>query len=135
MEGGGDRPMPCFTASARICFASLGLFNAEPIILPVNSPATLAGIPANPPPNIPNTAALSGKRQVKHTKEMGRHVWAVPQYGTPWTEEQRKNFLLNYWIPCIERLSIRYRRPYNMRHTYATMMLMAGMTPAFCARQ
>ena len=27
------------------------------------------------------------------------------------------------------------RRSYNMRHSYATAMLMAGMTPAFCARQ
>lgn len=32
-------------------------------------------------------------------------------------------------------MGIRYRRPYNMRHTYATAMLMAGMTPAFCAKQ
>ncbi|MDH0522508.1 hypothetical protein ACOTEK_25870 [Achromobacter xylosoxidans] len=32
-------------------------------------------------------------------------------------------------------LGIRYRRPYNIRHTYATMMLMAGMRPAFCAKQ
>ena len=32
-------------------------------------------------------------------------------------------------------LGIRYRRPYNLRHTYATIMLMAGMNPAFCARQ
>jgi integrase len=30
---------------------------------------------------------------------------------------------------------MRYRPPYNTRHTYATMMLMAGMTPAFCAKQ
>jgi integrase len=30
---------------------------------------------------------------------------------------------------------MRYRPPYNTRHTYATMMLMAGMTPAFCATQ
>lgn len=30
---------------------------------------------------------------------------------------------------------IRYRRPYNMTHCYATAMLMAGMTPAFCAKQ
>jgi len=35
----------------------------------------------------------------------------------------------------IKRLGIRYRRPYNMRHNYATAMLMAGMTPAFCAKQ
>lgn len=33
------------------------------------------------------------------------------------------------------RLGIRYRRPYTMRHTYATRMLMEGVKPAFCARQ
>ena len=30
---------------------------------------------------------------------------------------------------------LRYRKPYNTRHSYATMMLMAGITPAFCAAQ
>ena len=35
----------------------------------------------------------------------------------------------------MKALGIRYRPPYNTRHTYATMMLMAGMTPAFCAKQ
>ena len=30
---------------------------------------------------------------------------------------------------------MRYRPPYNTRHSYATAMLMAGMTPAFCAGQ
>ena len=38
-------------------------------------------------------------------------------------------------MPVIRRLCIRYRPPYNTRHTYATMMLMSGMKPAFCARQ
>jgi integrase len=40
-----------------------------------------------------------------------------------------------YWRPALTRLGIRYRSPYETRHTYATMMLMAGMTPAFCAKQ
>ena len=44
-------------------------------------------------------------------------------------------FTRPYWIPAFEKLSIRYRQPYNTRHTYATLMLMAGMNPAFCARQ
>ena len=30
---------------------------------------------------------------------------------------------------------IRYRRPNNVRHTYATIMLMAGMNHSFCAKQ
>ena len=37
--------------------------------------------------------------------------------------------------PCLKRLGIRYRSPYETRHTYATMMLMQGVTPAFAARQ
>ncbi len=35
----------------------------------------------------------------------------------------------------LRRDGLRYRRPYNTRHSYATMMLMSGMTPAFCAAQ
>ena len=37
--------------------------------------------------------------------------------------------------PCLKRLGIRYRPPYNTRHTYASMLLMAGMKPAYCAGQ
>ncbi|MFU1980175.1 Arm DNA-binding domain-containing protein [Bordetella hinzii] len=81
-----------------------------------------------------NSRALAAlNRQAKHTRMVGEHVWHDPRYGTPWTEERA--FRRSYWTPCLKRLGIRYRRPYNMRHTYATMMLMAGMTPAFCARQ
>lgn len=40
-----------------------------------------------------------------------------------------------WWRPCLKRLGIRYRSPYETRHTYASMMLMAGMKPAFCAGQ
>ncbi len=81
-----------------------------------------------------NSRALRAiNRQAKHTRITGDHVWSAPRSGIPWKSEQV--FRRHYWIPCLKRLGIRYRRPYNMRHTYATMMLMAGMTPAFCARQ
>jgi integrase len=40
-----------------------------------------------------------------------------------------------YWEPALKKLGLRYRSPYQTRHTYATMMLMAGMTPAFAAKQ
>ncbi|QII84207.1 DUF3596 domain-containing protein [Bordetella hinzii] len=81
-----------------------------------------------------NSRSLAAiNRQAKHTRIAGEYVWLDPRYGTPWTDEQA--FRRGFWTPCLKRLGIRYRRPYNMRHTYATMMLMAGMTPAFCARQ
>jgi integrase len=81
-----------------------------------------------------NSRALAAvNRQAKHTRIAGEHVWIDPRYGTPWEDERA--FRRSYWTPTLKRLGIRYRRPYNMRHTYATMMLMAGMTPAFCAKQ
>ena len=78
-------------------------------------------------------AAAAMQRQRKHSQIAGQHVWLDPRYGTPWREE--RGFRRSYWEPCLKRLGIRYRPPNNMRHSYARMMLMAGMTPAFCAKQ
>ncbi len=60
-------------------------------------------------------------------------VFLDPRYGEIWHDED--SFRRTYWVPLLKRLGMRYRRPYNMRHSYATAMLMAGMTPAFCAKQ
>ncbi|MCY1358824.1 Tyrosine recombinase XerC [compost metagenome] len=43
--------------------------------------------------------------------------------------------LHHQWRPALKALGIRYRPPYNCRHTYATMCLMSGMNPAFIAQQ
>ncbi len=48
---------------------------------------------------------------------------------------QQTSDLHHQWRPTLKALGIRYRPPYNARHTYATMCLMAGMTPAFIAKQ
>ncbi|MDD0814251.1 tyrosine-type recombinase/integrase [Curvibacter sp. HBC28] len=76
-------------------------------------------------------AALARQRQ--HTLAAGATVFQDPRYGKAWDDERA--FRRSYWTPTLKRLGIRYRRPYNMRHTYATAMLMAGMNPAFCAKQ
>jgi integrase len=81
-----------------------------------------------------NSRALAAlQRQRKHTQVVGAHVFLDPRYGTAWLEERA--FRRSFWEPTLKRLAIRYRPPYNTRHSYATMMLMAGMRPAFCARQ
>ncbi|MEZ5556910.1 tyrosine-type recombinase/integrase, partial [Haliea sp.] len=36
---------------------------------------------------------------------------------------------------ALKKLGIRHRRAYNTRHSYATMLLMAGVNPAFVASQ
>lgn len=76
-------------------------------------------------------AALQAQRE--HTQLAGGAVFLDPRYGEPWNEERA--FRRSYWTPTLKLLGIRYRRPYNCRHTYATAMLMAGVTPAFAARQ
>jgi integrase len=81
-----------------------------------------------------NSRALGAlKRQKAHTYLANSYVFLDPRYGEPWKEERA--FRRSFWTPALKALGIRYRRPYNMRHTYATMMLMAGMKPAWCAKQ
>lgn len=75
------------------------------------------------------------ERQKAHTFMRDREgfVFLDPRVDRPW---ERVDFVRRYyWMPTLQRLGIRYRKPYNTRHTYATMMLMAGMKPAFCAKQ
>lgn len=80
-----------------------------------------------------NSRALAAvTAQKAHTFMAGQHVFNDPRDGTRWGGESKYRW---YWVPALKRLGIRHRRPYNTRHTYATMMLMAGMTPAFCAGQ
>jgi integrase len=76
-------------------------------------------------------AALQRKRH--HTQMAGEMVFNDPRYARAWEDERA--FRRSYWTPTLKRLGSRYRRPYNMRHSYATAMLMAGMAPGFCAKQ
>jgi integrase len=81
-----------------------------------------------------NSRALAAfKAQRSLTFMAGEQVFLDPRYDAPWADERA--FRRSYWAPTLKALGIRYRPPYNTRHTYATMMLMAGMKPAFCAKQ
>lgn len=46
-----------------------------------------------------------------------------------------KNFLNRVWTPLLRHLEMVYRRPYQMRHTAATLWLAAGEAPEWIARQ
>lgn len=76
-------------------------------------------------------AAIVGQKA--HTLLAGGHVFHDPRYAERWADERA--FRRSYWSPTLKRLGIRYRQPYNTRHTYATLMLMAAMKPGFCAVQ
>ena len=82
-----------------------------------------------------NSRALAALKAQKGATFLLPEGWIFPdpRTGERFTDDEPPREL--WWRPCLKRLGIRYRSPYETRHTYATMMLMAGMTPAFCARQ
>jgi integrase len=73
------------------------------------------------------------QRQKPLTFMAGAHVFVDPFTGKPWANTQA--FSRRVWVPLLKMAGVTYRRPYNIRHTRATEMLMAGVRPAFSARQ
>lgn len=71
--------------------------------------------------------------------EQGRHgryhtapVFHDPETSRPWTDDAP---IRRAWTAALERAGVRYRCPYQTRHTYASMMLSAGEDPTYIAAQ
>ena len=79
----------------------------------------------------PALAAL--KDQKAFTFLNDAEIFQNPRNGKRWTGDQpiRKTM----WAPALKRAGIRYRYPYQTRHTYASMMLSAGEHPMWVAQQ
>jgi integrase len=94
---------------------------------------------------VPKTAA--GVRDVKllpmalaaleaqkvYTYIVGAQIFHDPRYDKPFDGDQaiRKSF----WIPTLRKAGVRYRNPYQTRHTYASMMLSARENVMWVAEQ
>ena len=72
------------------------------------------------------------KDQRSRTSLVGELIWISPRTHRCWTE---KNFRDGFWKSTLKRAKVRYRYPYQTRHTYASMMLSAGENPAWVANQ
>lgn len=95
---------------------------------------------------VEDTKTRAGRREVKmlgparaaliaqkaHTFLAGGTVFVHPEKGTQWAGDQE---IRKYWVPLLKRAQVRYRRPYQTRHTYASMMLSAGEHPMWVAKQ
>lgn len=93
------------------------------------------------------TKTLSGKRSIKllppalealvaqkaFTFLADAEVFQNPRTGERWAGDGpiRKTM----WTPALKKAGVRYRRPYQTRHTYASMMLSAGEHPMWVAQQ
>lgn len=76
-------------------------------------------------------AALVRQKPVSSTDQ--QHVWLNPRTGKGWTTDAQIRKTL--WQPLLERSGVRYRNPYQARHTYASTLLTAGVNPWFVAQQ
>lgn len=74
------------------------------------------------------------ERQKAHTFLQGGHVFHNPKTDAPWVYAKITD-IRGFWELTLKRLGIRYRRPYSMRHSYATLGLMSGAKPGFLAKQ
>lgn len=95
---------------------------------------------------IEDTKTASGKREVKilapalqalkaqkpHTLLLGDPVFRNPGTGERWTGDQQ---IRDLWVRILKLAGVRYRYPYQTRHTYASMMLSAGEHPMWVAKQ
>ncbi|MCY0913218.1 site-specific integrase [Massilia antarctica] len=73
-------------------------------------------------------------RQKSHTLLHRGHVFHDPKTGQAWGYAKITD-TRSFWGATLTKIGIRHRRPYNMRHTYATIGLMSGAKPGFLAKQ
>jgi len=79
----------------------------------------------------PALEALEDQKQ--YTFEKGQEIFQNPSKKARWSGDQPIRRCL--WIPALKRAQVRYRRPYQTRHTFASMMLSAGESVMWVAQQ
>ncbi len=78
-------------------------------------------------------AVLALESQKDYTFGTSERIFYNPSTGRPWdTDHQIRR---TAWIPALKKASVRYRNPYQTRHTFASMLLSAGENPMWVATQ
>ena len=73
------------------------------------------------------------KAQRKFTVLENKRVFYSPRTQSPWeTDAQIRK---TAWQPALKLAGVRYRYPYQARHTYASMMLTFGEEPSWIEKQ
>jgi len=69
--------------------------------------------------------------QYKETGDLSQYVFC----NAAGSAHCHRNITKRIWRPLLRRLKLKYRRPYQTRHTAATLWLAAGENPEWIARQ
>lgn len=96
----------------------------------IKAPKTKAGI-RNVDLTPDAIEALLAQRPMSAAK--GKRIWLNPSTQEPWaTDAQIRKTL---WQPLCKRAGVEYRNPYQVRHTFASALLMDGANPWYVADQ
>ncbi|MBA0086708.1 MAG: site-specific integrase [Acidobacteria bacterium Pan2503] len=80
----------------------------------------------------PEAMAALKRQRVRTLHAAHGHIWQLPGEGTPVVNQKA---LWNIWQKALKAVEVKVRKPYSTRHTYATLLLMAGANPDWVARQ
>ncbi len=80
--------------------------------------------------NEPTKQALLAQKDI--TGAAGRWVFHNPKINDRWQNSER---VRQHWIAALKAAGVRYRKPYQTRHTYASVMVSAGEIPEWVADQ
>ncbi|MEE9451135.1 MAG: site-specific integrase, partial [Gammaproteobacteria bacterium] len=80
---------------------------------------------------VPALEALKAQKQ--HTFLVGKRVFHNPRTNLPWISD--KQIREQAWRPLLRNAGVRYRYPYQTRHTYASTMLSAGENMLWVSNQ
>lgn len=75
-------------------------------------------------------AALLAQRE--HTQAAGLWVFQDARYKTAWADDQA---VRKRWMIILRTAGVRYRNPYQTRHTFASTLLSTGSNPLYVAKQ
>ena len=70
--------------------------------------------------------------QKEYSLLAGGRIFTSPFTHAPWTGDTA---ILHRWMTVLRKAGVRYRNPYQTRHTYASMLLSAGENPMWVAAQ
>lgn len=70
--------------------------------------------------------------QKQHTFLAGGLIFHDPATGEGWDNTQRLSL---FWSEMIKKGKVRYRNPYQTRHTFASTLLSTGSNPMYVAKQ
>jgi len=73
------------------------------------------------------------ENQIPFTFKQDKRIFHNPETDKPWSSDVKIRYPL--WKKALKAAGVRYRNPYQTRHTYASMLLSAGENPAWIARQ